>query len=590
MARTLRSDLAGLRRRLAELATNLAPAVAAAWARSLLLRVVALTMLLSAIVLALVGTYIHSKVAEGLTENKVDLSLRDAVPLAKGLQNQIDGTSQNAARDTAERALASARAVDGSREVVFMKGITNGAGTVVPTQSTGDVDPAIITEELRRQLADSPGRQAYQIVTLDREGQRVPAVVVGSSITMPSGVGRYEFYAVYPMAAQAISLRIVDNNLLAAGAVTLLLLGGIAYIVTRVVVTPVRRAAQVAERLASGSLDQRMPVHGTDDIAVLGRSFNRMANSLQTQIVQLKNLSALQQQFVSDVSHELRTPLTTVRMAADVLTAQKDDFPPVAMRTTELLDGELTRFETLLADLLEISRYDAGASIVETEPIDLVALTEQVVADADLLAQRRGSVVQVRAASAPVVVDLDARRIARILRNLVVNAIEHGEGRPILIEIASNDLAAAVAVRDQGIGLEPGQAALVFTRFWRADPSRVRTTGGTGLGLSIALEDAHIHGGWLEAWGRPGVGSTFRLTLPIRAGELITESPLSMQPEGVEPEPVELPMVPLTVGEEVPGAALPGTSTVDADPAGLRERAQGVASRVARNVSKVVRR
>ena len=100
----------------------------------------------------------------------------------------------------------------------------------------------------------------------------------------------------------------------------------------------------------------------------------------------------------------------------------------------------------------------------------------------------------------------------------MANAIEHGEGQPIEVRVAADDQAVAVAVRDHGVGLRAGEAVgMVFNRFWRADPARARTTGGTGLGLSIALEDAHLHDGWLQAWGEPGDGCQFRLTVPAAA-------------------------------------------------------------------------
>jgi two-component system sensor histidine kinase MtrB len=253
-----------------------------------------------------------------------------------------------------------------------------------------------------------------------------------------------------------------------------------------------------------------------------------MAASLERQIGQLEELSRVQRRFVSDVSHELRTPLTTVRMAADVLHENRATFDPAVARSAELLQAQLDRFEALLADLLEISRHDAGAAILDAEQIDLRTLVERVVVAFEPLAQRRGSGVIVEAPDEPVVAEVDSRRIERILRNLLTNAVEHGEGRDIVVRIAADDDAVAVVVRDHGIGLESGDAPLVFNRFWRADPSRARVSGGTGLGLSIALEDAHLHGGWLQAWGEAGRGAQFRLTLPRRAGGPLHRSPLPL--------------------------------------------------------------
>ena len=134
---------------------------------------------------------------------------------------------------------------------------------------------------------------------------------------------------------------------------------------------------------------------------------------------------------------------------------------------------------------------------------------------------------------------MDARRIDRILRNLVLNALEHGEGKPVNIFVAADDTAVAVAVRDYGIGMSPAEAARVFDRFWRADPARARTTGGSGLGLSIAMEDTRLHDGWLEAWGKKGNGSNFRLTLPLRQGDehhQVTRSSWS-RPTSASPAP-----------------------------------------------------
>jgi two-component system sensor histidine kinase MtrB len=274
-----------------------------------------------------------------------------------------------------------------------------------------------------------------------------------------------------------------------------------------------------------------MKVRGEDELARLATTFNAMAEALQRQIRQLEDLSRVQRRFVSDVSHELRTPLATVRMAADVLHEGRAAYGPAAARSAELMHAELNRFEELLVDLLEISRYDAGAASLEAEAADLVPIVLRSVDESRPLAERKGSEIDVSGVPAgPVVADVDSLRIERVLRNLVVNAIEHGEGRPIHVSLAADDAAVAIVIRDRGIGLKPGEAGLVFIRFWRGDPSRARTTGGTGLGLAIALEDVRLHGGWLQAWGEPGAGAVFRITLPRTAGAALDTSPLPLGP------------------------------------------------------------
>jgi two-component system sensor histidine kinase MtrB len=284
-----------------------------------------------------------------------------------------------------------------------------------------------------------------------------------------------------------------------------------------------------------------MHVHGEDDIARLAVSFNQMADALQQQIRQLVALSRAQRQFVSDVSHELRTPLTTVRMAGDVLHDSRGSFEPVAARAAELLQKELDRFENLLADLLEISRFDAGAAGLELSEVNLCDVAHRVVDQARPLAGQRG-VRLVLEAPQPCVAEVDERRIERVLRNLVSNAIDHanprGDGR-VVVRAACDREAVAVTVRDYGVGLQPGHAAMVFNRFWRADPARARSTGGTGLGLAISLEDAQLHGGWLQVWGAPDAGAQFRLTVPRRAGEPLAHSPLPLVPDDWDGDPSE---------------------------------------------------
>jgi two-component system, OmpR family, sensor histidine kinase MtrB len=328
--------------------------------------------------------------------------------------------------------------------------------------------------------------------------------------------------------------------------------------VTRQAVHPVRIVARVAERLADGHLAERMAVRGVDEMATLAGSFNEMAESLQDQIIRMEELSHLQRRFVSDVSHELRTPLTTIRMASEVLHASKDELDPAARRSAELLRTQLDRFEALLADLLEISRFDAGAAMLDAESRDVRDVVTTAVEQAAPLAERRAVWLAVDLPERPAVADVDPRRVERVLRNLLVNAVEHADAKPVEVRLAIDDRALAVTVRDHGVGMTEEEAEHVFDRFWRADPARARSTGGTGLGLAISIEDAHLHGGRLEAWGRPGQGACFRLTLPRRAGITLTGSPLPLVPESADETRVEPP------GDGMGPASLPDLDRLEA--------------------------
>lgn len=507
------------------------------WRRSLQFRVVAITMVLGMAVLAVVGSYLYQQIAAGLVEERRQVSMAEAIQLTKKVKVAFDRTDKAQDQESlslfARDIVQDAAGTERSRYVVLLRLVGNSATTFIPPVVSGEVNFTEIPESLQEAVTRDSGNQHVQIVTLKLTGvpDPVPSIVVGQQVSLPLA-GGYGIYYVYPMERERESLNVVRTTFVYGGLVLVLLIGAVAYVVTRLVVAPVRRAAEVAQRLAAGHLAQRMESRGEDDLASLAMSFNAMAVGLERQISQLEDLSRVQHRFVSDVSHELRTPLTTIRMAVDLIHDSRGEFEPLVARSAELLLGELDRFEALLADLLEISRFDAGAAALDVEATDLRHTVRKVVAEHSRLIEAKHTVVTVLDDGAPCVAVYDPRRVERILRNLVVNAVEHGEGHPVVVTIGGNDHAVAVTVTDSGVGLREGEAARVFDRFWRADPARARTTGGTGLGLSIALEDARLHDGWLEAWGAPGRGSCFRLTLPRSPDGAIADSPLPLCADG----------------------------------------------------------
>ncbi|MEW1779205.1 MtrAB system histidine kinase MtrB [Streptomyces sp. NPDC086777] len=516
------------------------------WRRNIQLKVVVTTLLMSLGVVLLLGFVVIGQVRNGLLDAKVKASQSQATggfAVAKQKADEAatgtgdtavsaDGRqSQNVTSWMSDLVESLSSGGQGAFDVVTLPAGDNNSGGG-RTRASGQVDPtASVPDDLRTRInGNTTAAQSYTriIYTDDKESQ--PALVIGKQVSDPNN-DPYELYYLFPLTQEEKSLSLVKGTLATAGLFVVVLLGAIAWLVVRQVVTPVRMAAGIAERLSAGRLQERMKVTGEDDIARLGEAFNKMAQNLQLKIQQLEELSRMQRRFVSDVSHELRTPLTTVRMAADVIHEAREDFDPVTARSAELLADQLDRFESLLADLLEISRFDAGAAALEAEPIDLREVVRRVVSGAAPLAERKGTHIRVLGDLQPVVAEADARRVERVLRNLVVNAVEHGEGKDVVVKLASAGGAVAIAVRDYGVGLKPGEATRVFSRFWRADPARARTTGGTGLGLSIALEDARLHGGWLQAWGEPGGGSQFRLTLPRTADEPLRGSPIPLEPK-----------------------------------------------------------
>ncbi|MUL39957.1 HAMP domain-containing histidine kinase [Streptomonospora sp. PA3] len=494
------------------------------WRRSLQLRVVTTTLLISALVTAVLGFFLVQQVLTGLLDAKREAALNDhkaGLDQAVSIMQEGDQSADQdgmAREITAE--LSNHSGTTGLYEVAMLPDVGGLRGYAT-------VDEASVPERLREEVGDSPelGTQYVTYTQIVRDDSRSPGLVVGARLS-----NAYELYYLFPMDHEQQMLDLVQNTVFLVGTALILLLAVIAYVVTRQVVIPVRAAAGSAERLSSGDLSERMKVRGEDDLARLALSFNDMAGNLQEKIRELEELSQVQRQFASDVSHELRTPLTTIRMAGDLLYEDRDELEPHMSRSVELLQSQLERFEELLADLLEISRHDAGAATLSMESVDVRDAVMKAVGDAEQIAEKTGIKVVMRLPAEPCTAEFDVRRINRILRNLIVNAIEHSEGKDVIVTAAGDRDAVAVAVRDFGVGLKEGEEHLCFDRFWRADPARARTTGGTGLGLSIAKEDAQLHGGWLQAWGMPGKGSQFRLSLPRREGQELRGSPLPLAP------------------------------------------------------------
>jgi two-component system sensor histidine kinase MtrB len=518
------------------------------WHRSLQLRVVSTTLVLSGLVIAVLGFFLIQSVAAGLlsnAENSADALVRNGRTSAIGqssvnvLQPPTDtGTVVDVATTTA-RALQQPSGTTGSY-LVFIQ-LTKISPAIVHwvgqsnVNITASIPPTLIAKVKGEQKGEefvnkNSVAPAYEPTTLVyNSGVSVPALAVG----VPLG-GFYQLYYVFPFTQQQATLLLVQRVLVGVALAVIVLLAAIASLVTRWVVLPVRHAAAAAQRVSAGHLGERMQVHGVDDLAALATSFNEMAASLQGKLRELEDLSNVQRQFVSDVSHELRTPLSTIKMAADLLFEARAELDAAAGRSVELLQSQLDRFESLLIDLLEISRFDAGAATLDAELVDVCDLVRRSADDAQQLAERRGSRIEFRLPATGCFAEADRRRVERILRNILVNAVEHGEGKEVVVTTAMDSDAVAVSVRDYGVGLRPGEEQKVFDRFWRADPARARTTGGSGLGLAISLEDARLHGGWLQAWGERGKGSVFRLTLPRVAGQELAGSPLPLEPDEAE--------------------------------------------------------
>lgn len=506
------------------------------WRTSLQVRVVTSVMVVSVLVVGMLGFALASIVAQGLLDAKFNVA-NEEIDRARVVVEQTIAAS---GADGTQARLNVGREALADRET----GATTGAATVyeavlIAPGADGEAVRSPVDGSVPTQLRPfiQQGQISYQYATMEaRDGSNYSALVIGTPTS--AEVPGLELYLIMPLTAEESTLALVRGLFAGATVVMTLLLVGITWLFANQVTGPVRSAARISERFAAGHLRERMAVEGEDEMARLAVSFNKMAESLSLQIRQLEEYGDLQRQFTSDVSHELRTPLTTVRMAADLIADGAEYLDPGTRRASELMIAELDRFEMLLADLLEISRHDAGVADLSAERVDVRRCVESAQQPLQVVAQEANTEVILDMPDEPVPASVDSRRVERVLRNLMANAIDHSEGNPVVVALRADDRVVACTVTDRGVGLKPEQEVLVFNRFWRADPSRERRTGGTGLGLAIAREDVLLHGGRLEAHGVPGQGSCFRLRLPLVPGGPVDTEPLPLEvPEAPAPAP-----------------------------------------------------
>ncbi|MCG7258698.1 MULTISPECIES: MtrAB system histidine kinase MtrB [unclassified Corynebacterium] len=496
------------------------------WHQSIQLRVIGSVLASSTFAFLLIGFLLVGFLSQQLLATKFSEAIDSMDRARTAVEEQISATDSSnpvSVRLTSARAVLTNRSagVEQTSVPVYDSVLIANNASKTETRIPNNID---IPENLREFVHQ--GQVAYQYASVDGENGSYKALIIGSPVY--SDIPGLELYLLVPLTSEEATLNLMRGLLMAGGIVLIILLLVIGWVFSQQIIGPVRAASKIAEKLAAGHLHERMVVDGQDEVARLAYSFNDMAEKLSTQIRNLEEFGSLQRQFTSDVSHELRTPLTTVRMAADMIEDNADELDPLTARAAHLMTKELDRFETLLSDLLEISRHDAGVANLSAEKVDVRGVVRSALQQVRAIAEEIGTEFNVDLPEDPVIVAVDSRRVERILRNLLANAVDHSEGNPIDVKMAIGKDALAVAVIDHGVGLKPGEEEMVFNRFWRSDPSRERRTGGTGLGLAIAKEDANLHGGRLEAIGEPGVGACFLLTLPLEQGHKVNASPLPL--------------------------------------------------------------
>lgn len=495
-------------------------------------RLTALMMLATAVMMVILIVSVTTHISNGIFQKRLNIVLQDASLRAQSLQSAFDSTvvdSVNGVQDAAYTLISDQRdASAGAGGVGAM--LLKDPNETRPLAINEIIDPeqrALITKNLRRAVEQKGGIHWQSVSLKNSQEEKTPGIVVGSRVLLPL-VGSYEVYIVYSLAYEQQTVHTVNQVLIFGTVILLALITVLIAAVSYSILTPARRAAKAARKVSAGNLNIQLPVRGKDELAQLSQALNDMSSYLREQIKDYEELSTLQQRFVSDVSHELRTPLATIRMATDLLYDERDELSPTNARSVTILHRQVDRFDKMLADLIEISRIDASVAQLSLSDTNLTNLVSEVLESNRSLAEKMGVKVELKSFG-DTIAQLDQTRVTRIAQNLLVNAIEFAEGKPVEVTVAGCHTAVAFQVRDHGPGMSDEVAQHVFDRFYRADPSRKRTTGGTGLGLAISAEDAALHSGLLTVLSCPREGSAFTLLLPRHAGQEITDLPQQVE-------------------------------------------------------------
>jgi two-component system, OmpR family, sensor histidine kinase MtrB len=320
-------------------------------------------------------------------------------------------------------------------------------------------------------------------------------------------------YFRFPLGALVDDLELLRSSLAGAALTAVFLSAGVGWLASRSLLRPLHRARLAVQRLEQGRLDSRLPEEGRGEFADLARAFNAMADALERTVRDLQAMEADQRRFVSDVSHELRTPLTTLLAAGGALESNASTLSAGAARAARLLIEETRRLVRLVDDLMEISRMDSGGAAMLWERMDVAACVQGTI-------ERHGWSDRVSlTSSGTAVMDADPRRLAAVCRNLIDNALVHGEP-PVVVSVTGEDHRIRIEVQDSGPGVPRSSADDVFRRFFKADAAR---GGGSGLGLAIVRENARLHGGEIVVTRSSLGGARFTCSLP-RSPEAVSAS------------------------------------------------------------------
>ncbi len=386
------------------------------------------------------------------------------------------------------------------------------SGLLVSLSHEGDSQTVLVIDN--RSLGSSVGLKAddlpsdvRSIVTNGDAARRrvmlddVPYDVVG----VPLLDGRAGYYELFPLTELARTLRTMAVSLGLSAVVTTVAGALLGATFARRVLAPLRVTSTVARRVSAGELDQRLPATSDREMAPLYDSFNGMVDALAARIER-------EERFVADVSHELRTPLTALVSSVAVLERSAPQLPERAQLAVEILQDQVEHLRGLVLDLLEMARMESGADTAQLEPVDIESLLTR------LIVSRGAKRPALRVEALPGPVLLDARRLERVISNLLDNADAYAGGA-VQVSVTAPAGWIELAVDDCGPGVAPEERQAIFERLHRGDAARYSSHRGSGLGLALAAELLRLQGGTIRVEQAPSGGARFVVALPLRLAE-----------------------------------------------------------------------
>ncbi|MGH8998278.1 MAG: HAMP domain-containing sensor histidine kinase [Acidimicrobiia bacterium] len=358
-----------------------------------------------------------------------------------------------------------------------------------------DITEEVLPVSLRDAVGQ--GRQVRQAYDTDA------GTFLAVGIPLP-GVGA-QYFEIFSFGELERTLDFLGFALLGAGVATTIAGAAVGRWASSRLLRPVADVSQAAAAIAAGALDTRLDGIDDPDLSTLTSSFNAMVDALRARIER-------DARFASDVSHELRSPLTTLATTVDVLMSRRAELPKKAQAALDLLEADVARFQRLVEDLLEISRFDAGVTELHTEEVRLGELVRRVVA----FSAGPDLPVEIGPGVEEALVRVDKRRIGQVTFNLVENAGRYGGGAQ-RVTVTTEGSTARIGVEDAGPGIPADERTAVFERFFRGSASGRRRGGGqgSGLGLSLVAEHVRLHGGAVWVEDAPAGGARFVVELPV---------------------------------------------------------------------------